>query len=219
MDFKGEMGDFIIKKMGWDKLKVTGARVDITNDDLSKVFFFSWENFGLQIEASENLSDFEESIKKLFEIIKEFKRYKIEDVARMGTKSSVFYHRKGMSFDGTKQVYKNMMFKDIASLESKMGGKIADTGIFALDVDCKESKLNFATGAMQKNEVIAKVFQNKLYEGFKYDNGIYLDLDLYFDAFTPDSLQSLEDKAIDNIKTIEEKMGGFLDYFFNLKKQ
>lgn len=218
MDFKGEMGDFIIKKMGWNKLKVTGTRVEITNDDLSKIFFFSWENFGLQIEASKNFDEFNEYVKKLFEIIKDFKRYKIDDIARLGTKSSVFYHRKNMSFEGTKQIFKNIMFKDVSSLETKMGGNIIDTGIFALDIDCDKSKINFTSGAMQKNEVIEKIFQNNLYDDFIKDNGIYFDFDLYLQAFTPENIHSIEEKVLENIKAIEEKMGGFLEYFFSLKQ-
>ncbi|MDP4007747.1 MAG: hypothetical protein Q8P68_00990 [Candidatus Peregrinibacteria bacterium] len=218
MDYKGEMGDFIIKKMGWNKLKLTGSRVDITNDSLDKVVFFSWENFGLQIEASENFDDFKTYINKLFEIVEEFKRYQTTDIARIGIKTSVFYHKNGMSLDGIKEVYKNMMLKNASEIESKMEGKIIDTGVFAIDMESDAGHVNFTTGPMSKEEIVSKIFGNDYYSNFKYDNGIYFDIDLSQKELKLDSSQKLKELAIESVDSIEKKLGGFLEYFFNLQK-
>lgn len=218
MDFKGEMGDFVLKKMGWNQLKVTGVRLDLTNENLSEVFFFSWENFGMQLEANEDFEVFKTKIKKLFEIIREFNKYQCTDVVRIGAKSSIFYHKNGMSFDGLKQVYKNIMFKDVATLEQKMGAKIADTGIIAVDMESQDGLVNFTTGPMQKNEIITKVFQNSHYDSFKYENGIYFDIDFFQKDSGNISIKELEEKALKHVDMIEGKLSGFLEYFSGINK-
>lgn len=218
MDYKGQMGDFIIKKMGWNKLKMTGSRVDITDENMDKVIFFSWENFGLQIEATEDFSDFKKYVEKLFEIVEEFKRYEVTDIARIGTKSSIFYHKNGMNLQGLKDVYKNLMFKNVDEIEKKMKGKVVDTGIFAVDMEIDDGRINFTTGPMSKEEVVMKIFQNDHYSGFRYDNGIFFDVDLSKKELTLSNALELKKIVLANIDNIEERLGGFIEYFFNLQK-
>lgn len=219
MDFKGEMGDFVLKKMAWNQLKVTGVRLDITNENFSEILFFSWENFGIQIEAQEDFDGFKTKIKKLFEILNEFKKYQCVDIARLGTKSSIYYHKNGMSFDGLKEIYKNIMFKDVSILEKDMGAKITDTGIIAVDMKSDDEDINFTTGPMEKEEIITKIFQNKLYDGFQYGNGIYFDIDVFKKDLGALTLKELEERALKNIESIEAKLAGFLSYFSGVNKK
>ncbi|MBU0661466.1 hypothetical protein KKG22_04815 [Patescibacteria group bacterium] len=216
MDYKGEMGDYIIKKMDWENLKLTGSRFDIANNNFDKILFFSWENFGLQIEVSNDFEDFKDYINKLFEILDEFKKYKVGDISRIGIKSSIFYHKYGIGVDEVKSIYKNIMLKDSGVIEKKMGGKIVDTGFLAINMQSDAKFVNFTTGPMTKNEVISKIFKNDLYDSFNHKSGIYFDIDLSQKDLNFDNLDKLKEWALESSSSIEKKFKGFIDYFFSL---
>ena len=218
MDFKGRLSDFIIKRKKWTKIRVTDSGVNIADDNLKNTIFFNWEKFGFQIEAVDNFEDFKNYVDDIFEILNDFGDYKVEDISRIGIKSSIFCHKRGMNFDALKEKYKKIIFKDDLLFERKMNSKIQDTGIFAISLKGDDYDVNFSTGAMEREEVLEKIFSNnrELYEeNLQFKSGVYLDFDLYQTDVIFENIEEIRKKIKDNINEIEYKMNGFVDYLFN----
>lgn len=221
MDYKGEFGDFIIQEKGWENIRLKAARVDIADKDFKNTVFFSWENFGLQTEAADNFEDFTNGVIDIFRIIKKFKKFKVGEISRIGTRCSIFYHKRGMNFETLKEKFKKMTFGDYSVFEKKLKSKIKDVGIYVVEMEDDDYSLKFSVGAMEKNESLEKAFaENRgLYENFQYQSGIFFDIDLYQEESNFKDDIEIEARIKKNIKEIENKLVEFVDYLFSLDKK
>lgn len=214
IDFKGNFIDYLIKKTGYENVRITGRRIDVATKDLSEIIFFSWDNFGFQIEAAEDIEKFKKKNAELFSIIKSYGKYKFDYTSRIGTKTSIFNHHKGEGLETLREKYKNLFFKNNKELEKNIGFNLTDVGYFFQDLETNGNKLNLLSGPATKDEAIKRFFDNKnQYDSFKKDNGIFIDIDFFqlkekkIDGF--DNLKKHIDTNIDSIQTI---FNGFIKY-------
>src|SRR3989338_5478432 len=90
LDLKGQLTDEIVSKnTDFTKIKILDTRIDVANEELTEFLFFSVENFGMQIDGSLDFGEFKNKIEKLFRIVKNFNKYPIDNLIRIGTKCSV----------------------------------------------------------------------------------------------------------------------------------
>jgi hypothetical protein len=216
MDFKGELLDFMIKNLKADKVRFvnSGTRIDVASDDLLNVFFISYENFGIQIDGVESFDEFREQVSKIIEVIKLFGKYKIDSVVRIGTKSSILYHKGGDSYETLKQKYKDFVFGNYKVMEGKTNTQLSDVA-YVFDLKRENGVANVLTGPVTKEEAMQKFFGNgQRYEKFNVSNGFFFDIDFAKNGNKEiSSLDELAEEIKDNIKNIEEIFNGFLDYF------
>lgn len=216
MDFKGEFLDFLVKNLDGDSVRFgnAGTRIDVASADLLNVFFVSYENFGLQIDGVESFDEFKIQVKKLFDAIKLFDKYKFDSVVRIGTKSSILYHKKGDSYQTLQQRYKDFVFGNYKAMEEKTGAQLSDVA-YTFDLKRGTGVANVLTGPVTKEEAIQKFFgRGKRYEEFDINNGFFFDIDFAKNGQKSiSSLDELTQEVNDNIKNTEEILAGFLAYF------
>ncbi len=220
MDYKGELGDFVIKKMKWENIHATSTRMELASQEGKEMFFYSWENCGLQIEASESFSDFHKTTEEFFGTIREYKRYPIEKVVRLGVKSFVLFHKHGMSLEGLKEKFYSFALSHKTGLEEKLKMKVSDIALIGLDLEAGEAKIRMTIGPVSKEEALAKFFsQNKsAYEKFGYSSGIYFEIDMFEEEIGETSLDAIAEKVKKHITGMEKTIADFNDYFFNEQK-
>lgn len=220
IDYKGFLVDFLIKETDGQQIKLAEQRVDVANKNLSQSVFYSWENFGFQVEAKTDFESFHKFTDQFFAWMLKFGKYKPDTVVRIGTRSMVFYHKKGKSFQGIKDIYKNRMMKDHVELEKKIGSKINDVAYTAeLKKNGDGADVRMVLGPMTFAEVMAKHFGlgRDIYSslGFNADHsGIFMDIDLSQNGKFDYSLQQLAEAVHKNIEVMEKHMEGFISYFF-----
>lgn len=220
LDLKGKMIDYLLEKTQYGKIKISssGSRIDIVSNDLKEMFFFSIENFGFQIEGAKDFKQFSEKTLQIFNLISEFKNYKYGKPLRIGTKSSIFFHKPGMSLEGIKQKFINQTVRNKDELEKITGSKIIDTGLAFLDLTDDFGKSHLTVGPASKNEVISRFFGlHPLYRDFGKENGVYFELD-YFQDNSNKINTNLENQVLFNISKIEEKFNNFISYLLGEKK-
>ncbi len=215
IDFKGDFIDYLIRETRYENVNIKGNRIDVASKDLSEAIFFSWDNFGFQVDAVDDFKSFNEKVTKLFSLLSSYTKYSFEYVVRVGTKSSILNHQKGLGLDSLKQKYKELFFKNNQKLESYIGFNLMDLGYSFQDLEKNGNKLNLLTGPVTKDETIARFFDNKkdLYERFEKDNGIYLDID-YFQLKEQkiSHLNTLKQQIETNISAIENVFNGVMKY-------
>ncbi len=216
LDFKGKLLDHLVNELGGVNVRFTkdGTRIDIANKDLSKVYFVGYENFGLQVEATENFDNFIVEIEKLFNALKSFGGYKVESVSRVGIKSMVLRHCKGDNFEILKQRYKEVVFGNYKVMEEKTSASLSDV-TYIFDFEKNNGIANILTGPATKEEAIQKFFGNKkLYNSFDRDNGMFFSID--FAKNKEEEVASLDElgkKVKENIETLKEILEGSINYF------
>jgi hypothetical protein len=219
LDFRGELVDFLLDKTGFERIKISdnGARIDVVSKDLSEIFFFSLENFGLQIDGAEDFDSFRNQTNKIFNLIQEYGNYSIGDVVRIGTKSSIFCHIPGGSFEGTKQKYIDLMLCGSKKIEEKSELELKDIAFTFMDLQEKngsKGKAHITTGPATKEEVIEKFFgKNEKYLNFSKENGIYYEIDYYQPEEKNLTQEQLRQQVLSNINAVEKKFNGFLSLF------
>jgi len=219
-DIKGKMIDFVLKKIDGQTIRWenNSSRFDIGNKDLSEIFFFGIANYGLQIEGVDNFEVLKSKVDLLYSILDTFGEYNPQSIVRIGTKSSILYHRQGKGFDAITQIFKNRFLTSDSDFEKAVKSKIDDIG-FSFDLVHDEGKAKIQTGPMTKLEAMAKVFgDHEKYSTFPKDNGIFFEIDFYRDD--KDEIKTLNPKDVvkKNIENLEEIFEGFLSYFFSKSK-
>lgn len=214
IDIKGNFIDFLIKETKYENIKLAENRIDVASKDLSESIFFSWENFGFQIDAVGNFKSFKEKNNILFSLIKKYGKYNPDTVVRIGAKSSILSHQKGKGMEAIKQKYKELFFKDNKKLEKNIGFDLTDVGYFFQDLEKDGNKLNLLSGPATKKEAIIKFFGGKeQYKSYSKEDGIYLDIDYYqLEEQKVNDLDTLKNKIDKNIDSIEKIFQGFIQY-------
>ena len=215
-DFHGELTDFFIKKLGVDKIRsiVDGNRIDVATNDLKKVFFASYENFGLQMEGASSFSEPINEVNKFLESLESFGKYKFDSVSRIGVKSLVFCHVKDKNLDDIKEIYRKKIFINQKVMEEKMNAELYDFG-YSFDIKNKQGIANIQTGPATKEETIKKFFGgNSCYEEFSKGNGLFFSIDFGKNEKKDNMLMdSLKEEVADSFENIEKIFNGFLNYF------
>jgi hypothetical protein len=218
IDYKGFLVDFLVKETDGHRIRLQEQRIDIADKgNFSRSVFFSWENFGFQIEAKD-FEGFHSFVDQFFGWMQKFGKYNFGTLVRIGTKSTIFYHKKGKSFEGVKDIYKSRLLKDHSEWEKNVGAKINDV---AYTVELKQgdgADVRLVIGPMTFDEAMQKGFDRKdEYQalGFKDDHsGIFMDIDVYQTGKFDVNFAQLAEKVHGNINVIEKHMEGFVSYFF-----
>jgi hypothetical protein len=214
LDYKGELADYFIKKTGFGKVRLTGDRIDVVSDDLNKIYFVSLENFGFQLDGSRSFKEFSENTQKFFEIIEEFKKYDLNNIIRIGTRTSVLYHAKGDSLEGLKQKFKNRMAENSTDLEKAIGQKINDVA-YTYDLENNEHKSHLLLGPVMLQEANNRFLGGKkVYESFEKDQGIYYEIDLYKEISKNIDISEAKRIIEENVSSISSGFENFINYFY-----
>lgn len=213
-DFCGKLADYLVEKTKFDKIRFADIRIDAVSDDLREAYFLSWENFGLQVDSVETFDVFNEKVKKLIEIVNSFDEYQKENIYRIGTRSSILFHRKGESLDVLKQRFKNKMANNSQELEKAIGLKISDVG-YTYDMESENHQSHLLLGPVTKQEAIQKFFGKNSYgDLFKNDHGIYYEIDLFKENKEEFDFSQIEELVSENISAIETGFNEFIKYFY-----
>ncbi len=214
-DFKGELIDHVVKETNgkFIKLSPNGSRGDIATEDLSKVFFFSYENFGFQLEAKETFDDFIQTVDELTSLMKSFPRYEVHNVARLGTKSVVLYHNKGDSFSSLVERYKKVVFDRYQDWEKEINSELSDVA-YTFDVKRGQGMANILTGPVTKEEALQRFFgSDDKYKKFDKDNGLLFSIDYAKKDMFFEDITKLESEIKNNINQIKDILEGSIRYF------
>ena len=220
-DIKGKMIDFVLKKVDGQTIRWenNSSRFDVGNKDLSEIFYFGIANYGLQIEGVDSFESFSSKIDLLYSILETFDEYSPQTAIRIGTKSSILYHRQGKGFEAISQIFKNKFLVNDNEFEKATKTKIDDIG-FSFDLNHKKGKAKIQTGPMKKDEAIIKVFgDHEKYKSFPQDNGIFFEIDYYQDDKDQIKQSAIKDIVKGNIENAQEIFEGFLNHFFNQSKK
>lgn len=219
MDYRGELIDFLANRLSGENIRFAenGTRADIAIRDLSKIFFVSYENFGLQIDGAESFKDFSDFSTKLIEILGLFDKYKPDSVARVGTRSSILFHPKECNFETVKEKYKDIIFANYKDMEVKTNTRVIDLGC-AFDLKRNDDDVHISMGPVRKDEAVRKYFKNSdHYDKFTRD-GIFFDIDFSKNfSNEPFSIVKVAKEVKCNIDNVEEIFNGFLTYL-NIKE-
>jgi len=219
LDFRGEFIDFLINNYDGKKIRYlnNGSRIDIATEDLKKVIFFGFENFGFQIEMNDDFENFKNEIDNIFKIIDEFNKYKYKKILRIGVKSFIYCHKKGKSLEAMKGFYKEKMFKEADSLEKITNSKIVDFGYLFNDVEIGKTKANITTGPVDAQEALTKFFDSdEMYVNKITKPGIMYIMDCFrSDIETKEYTNDELIKEIkENITNTENSFEKFRDFIF-----
>lgn len=219
MDYRGELIDFLASRLNGENIRFAenGTRADIAIKDLSKIFFVSYENFGLQIDGAESFKDFSDFSTTLIKILSLFDKYKPDFVARIGTRSSILFHPKEYNFETVKEKYKDIIFTNYKDMEAKTNTRVIDLGC-AFDLKRNDDDIHVAMGPVRKDEAVRKYFRNSgHYDKFTRD-GIFFDIDFAKNLSNePFVMANVEKEVKCNINNVEEIFNGFLTYL-NIKE-
>lgn len=219
-DIKGKMIDFVLKKVDGETIRwdSNSSRFDVGNKDLSEIFYFGIANYGLQIEGTDSFEEFKSKVDLIYSILETFAEYNPQSIARIGTKSSILYHRQGKGVDAITQIFKNRFLTNNNEFEKAVKSKIDDIG-FSFDLKHKNGKAKIQTGPMKKDEAILKVFgDHEKYKSFPQESGIFFEIDFYQDDKEEIKKATAKEMIKSNIQNLEEVFEGFLGYFFDKNK-
>lgn len=215
IDQLGITTDKLTKELGLDKIAINGSRIDIASDNLDKLYFFTVENMGLQIESSKDFEEFKENIKVLKNLV-EKNLVDIDSVARIGTKTSIITHAKGKSFDATKQLLMNSLLSSLPSFNEALGVKSTDIGYVMQDGTIGDFKIHSQIGQVTFNEAVNRFLggNTELYASFGKD-GLFLDLDVFDDKVSKEAnTTELFNQIIKQIEATEAFHQKLLKYVF-----
>lgn len=216
IDHLGMTTDKLTKELDMEKVSIKNSRIDLASDNLDKIFFFTVENTGIQIEAANNLDVLQKSIEQL-ETLANKKLVDINSVARIGVKASTLTHCKGKGFDATKQLLTNHLFSGLPAFNKSIGIKSNDVGYILQDAEIENYKIHSQIGPVSFEEAASRFFdqKNELYQGFGYDNGLFVDIDVFDDTINYEpQLSELFGQIRDQVETIEKIHEKILKFVF-----
>lgn len=215
IDQLGITTDKLTKELGLDKIAINGSRIDIASDNLDRLFFFTVESMGLQIEGTKDFETFKENIETLKKLVDK-NLVDIDSVARIGTKTSVITHAKGKSFDATKQLLMNSLLSSLPDFNESVGIKSSDVGYIIQDGVLGDFKLHSQIGPVTFNEAINRFLGGNvdLYSDFGKD-GLYLDLDIFDDKVSREAnINELFNQITKQVEAAEAFHQKLLKYVF-----
>ncbi|MCX6809401.1 MAG: hypothetical protein NTZ65_01470 [Candidatus Berkelbacteria bacterium] len=204
IDIRGEFADYVVNKLKYEEIAIAGNRVDFTTLDRTKKSFFSWENFGIQLDGEGNFDNFNKSISENIVMLKNYKKISLPEIIRIGTRITGLYHFPNKSVAQIKKSFDDVFFSHQALFEEKSGISIKDNGLFAMDIEKEGLKAHVSVGIMTKDESIAKVFSDKLYDAYNYESGIFHDIDLYDEAPTVKNFDDLQSRVSSQIEKLRQ---------------
>ncbi len=220
MDFRGRMVEVMTQSFGADKIKLgnNGTRFDLADSKIENVYFFGVANFGFQSELQTSLESFTAMVEKFTEALEGFSDYRISNgLVRIGTKSTILYHRRGDNLSTIKQAYLNLLRKSPDEFSELTGSKVVDTG-YAFDVSLGENKASISTGPVSMEEAQRRVFQGthaKEYANlFGKDNGMLLSIDVFSGGTAVAEITDVQALK----KKINSQIGDIERIFLGLKK-
>lgn len=220
VDNKGKMMDSLVKVFGATnfKLRNDGARFDLATDDLMKSFFFSYENFGFQLDATEDFDTFKRQAEDFFRKLNGNTYYTWTDgLLRVGTKSEIFYHKTGESLEKVKEVFNNKFTPYKSELQTDTGSAITDVA-YHFDFTVPTGNANVTLGPTSKEEALQKFFSEKvkLYEKkFDTSNAYTFVIDIAnTQKLDIDNWNSLEKRVVTQISDIEKLYDGMKVFLF-----
>jgi hypothetical protein len=218
LDFRGHMVDKLNSFLKADQIRLRsdGTRFDVADNNLTHSYFFSYENFGFQIDAASDFEEFKAQVRKFIAAIKEYPAYKWEEgLLRVGTRSVILYHRRHDNVGSIKNAYKELILNNHSTISELTKSEIIDSAhIFDLRLD--NGLVNVTTGPVTKEEALQKWFDNKneYSERFNKDNGLIFSIDMAGNK--PEDIKDLEqlrikiESQVDDVKAVFD---GFKAYF------
>lgn len=211
IDSKGKLLSKLLKELGIDKFRVDDNRIEVISDDLRKMYFLSTGNFGFRLDSFDNFEIFKTESNRLLKIL-----YTIEDfnpeILRLGTKSTIFYHKKGLGFDSIRNTFREKIYPQINKIEEVFGGEEIDVGML---INFKEGNTRFdvKSGPIKKSQLLRETVyaeNSGVYESLA-DSGLFLSIDL---SRTEEGLtyKTLKEKIEENVNKIEEKYNSFKNW-------
>lgn len=218
LDIKGELIDFMLQEPDLDLVRVSnqGTQIEIASNDLSKLYFFSHEHFGCQLEGSEKFSDLSNEGNKVLDALARFNKYKANNTVRIGTKTTIFHHRRGDNLENLKRAYKSLMFSGYNHIEQITGGEVYDVGLGYFDMKHGGGIGSIMTGPVAKEEAITKFFgDHDVYRKFDRSNGLLFQVDYgqHKNISIEDIKKDLSPLLVEGVTNAEEIFKGFLQYF------
>lgn len=213
LDKKGKLLTELLTALELDEFRIGIDRIELVTDDRRIMYFMSSGNFGLQIDNSETFDEFKNESQKLAVNIKKIKDFQPE-LLRLGTKSSIYYHRKGCGFNEIKEMFERKLLPKVSELEKLLGGKQIDIGL-PVHFSSDKANFNIVSGPMKKDQAINESFRKNesLYKSLP-DSGLFFAIDLFQLAPTQINYDELEDKIIENIELIDKKFNSFKNWLF-----
>jgi len=216
INFNGQFIDHLVKTTGFQNIHIPSAnRIEIANDSFTKIYFFTWENFGFQLEGNTKIEQFGKEVNHLFNSFKDFSLYDISEIKRIGTKSSILNYTKDDTFQELQKIFRKKLFTSFETFEKKSGSKLIELGYFLNDYSSDDGKFNMLTGPVTKEEALMKFFHNnEIYKAFSEECGIYMDIDYFQDKEETINSEDIKTRILQNIVGIEKKVEAFLEYFY-----
>lgn len=211
IDFKGSFTDMLITDLGFEQITMSGNRVDLSKLNNKEKVFYSWENFGVQLEESEGFHDLKEKISSSVNMIEKFNKFEIKDISRIGTRTSTLYHIKNKTLEDIRASFDKVFFNRQQLFEKKSGIEITDNGLFLMDLNVSGYKVHVTMGATTKQEAISKFFQIDNYNKFKYDHGLFIDIDLFVNSYNFSNLSVLKNDLISQIDELDNLQGKLIE--------
>lgn len=197
----------------FNKVSISEDRVEVATDTLNQSCFFSSLNNGLILEAYEDLNLFEKEINNFFNYKDVFEFVGEVEVQRIGVRTQLFLHRKGMgNYEKIKQSYIDNFFSKKDELEEQSGTKISDT-LFNLDLDLSEAKAHLSFAPITRQELLQRIFNTRpgLYKDKITDYGKYFEIDVYRENLSLKELEEIKEIALENNKAL-------LNVYQNIRK-
>jgi hypothetical protein len=219
MDYRGRMIDHMSDRLKTNQIRMRsdGTRFDLADDELKNLYFYSYENFGFQVEASDDFEDFRRFVNKFIADIKTFPDYIwTEGLARIGTRTSILYHRRYDSIQTVTKAYQELILTNHGKISELTKSEIFDTA-HNFEMKINNNTVSVQTGPVTREEGISKFFDNKLklYNNkFNKDNALYFSIDV--SGNNPDEVddfEMLQKKIESQISDIETIFTGFKAYF------
>jgi hypothetical protein len=219
LDFRGRMVDFLKDTFEGHEIRLAsnGTRADIYTKDRSEVYFFSWENFGFQIEAATSFDSFRKKINSFFDALDQFDEYDVNSVVRVGTKSIVLYHKRGLSLETLKNIYNEKFFSGHTLLEKSTGSRLNDS-TYVFELNKSGGVINLLSGPVTKDEAILKFFdgdRRHYAESFDASTAVLLAVDFGKKDEKIVTMLSLRNECLEGVSAIEETVEGFKSYFLS----
>ncbi|HSW36820.1 MAG TPA: hypothetical protein VLG37_00420 [Candidatus Saccharimonadales bacterium] len=182
IDQRGTIVDDLTSDNSYTKIRISSERIDLTNDGLSKKFFLSPANVGIQREGLSSLTKFRDTISNFLsdEILKEVVGE--EQLIRIGTKASIFYFRRGMgSYEQIQKIYRQKVQNEPDALDNAVSGRIVDRS-YTYDFMSDKKKGHLFMAPITKKQAIDLFFEDtEIYRNMNADHGLFFDIDVYDD--------------------------------------